>query len=72
MTTNSSPRQVARRLNQNSEKMADASVQQTMLDGAETIEYLLLLLKECASYIEDVKEYDRPPRFIKAVREALS
>jgi hypothetical protein len=43
-----------------------------MNEGAETILFLLTLLKECASYIEDVNEYNAPPRFLAAVHDALS
>jgi hypothetical protein len=67
------PRLTAKKLLEGSEKLKqfDPSIQQDMREGAETIDYLLILLNECAAYIEGVREYDKPPRFIIAVREAL-
>ncbi|MBN8580186.1 MAG: hypothetical protein J0L96_05905 [Anaerolineae bacterium] len=67
------PRLAAKKLLEGSEKVKqfDPSIQQDMREGAESIEYLLILLNECAAYIEGVREYDKPPRFIIAVREAL-
>ena len=71
MTEPLSPFQIAQSLIQTSETVNDAALQQQMREGAETVIYLLTLLNECANYIEDVKEYNLPPRFIIAVRDAL-
>ncbi len=67
------PRLAAKKLLEGSEKVRnfDPSIQQDMREGAETIDYLLILLNECAAYIEGVGEYEKPPRFIIAVRDAL-
>ncbi len=72
MSASSTPRQISKKLSENSKKAEYSPIQQDLRDGAETIDYLLILLKECADYIDAVKEYDKPPRFIIAVREALS
>jgi len=65
------PRKIIAKLNADAEKVDDAAIKANMLEAAETVNYLLLLLHECADYIEGVKEYPEPPRFIIAVREAL-
>ena len=67
------PRLSAKKLLGGSRKLKHfvPSIQQDMREGAESIEYLLILLHECAAYIEGVREYDKPPRFIIAVRGAL-
>ncbi len=72
MTTSPTPLQVAQKLAAEAEKIQDAELQKSMQDGAETVIYLMALLRECASYIEDINEYDEPPRFIIAVREILT
>ena len=72
MHTESTPRQLIKKLNEHMDKVDDPTLRQDMQESAETIDYLLKLLKECAGYIEAVKEYDVPPRFIVAVHEALS
>lgn len=66
-----SPLQVAKRLFEAAEKDEHAAIRSELQDGAETIRYLVLLLRECSSYISDIKEYEKPPRFLLAVQEAL-
>ena len=65
------PHAVITRLNADAEKAGDAAMKANMLEAAKSMEYLLALLNECADYIEGVKEYPEPPRFIKAVKEVL-
>jgi hypothetical protein len=72
MSNPPAPLQVVKKLIQDSEQAEDPEIQQDMNEGAETILFLLTLLKECASYIEDVNEYNAPPRFLAAVHDALS
>jgi len=67
-----SPIQAAHQLLEHAAQSENPALQQDLRDGAEAIRYLLILLNECADYIESVKEYDEPPRFIKAVRDVLS
>ncbi len=69
--TTSAPLQLAEKLIKDAEKIENADARQHMLEAADTLEYLVTLLTECANYIEDIKEYEVPPRFIKAVREVL-
>lgn len=71
MSGTSAPLQLAKKLSEDAQTMGNADARKHALEAAETIEYLITLLKECANYIEDTKEYDVPPRFIKAVREVL-
>jgi len=71
MSNNSAPLKLAEKLKQEAESVENASVKKDVLEAAETIEYLIKLLQECAGYIEDFNEYEIPPRFIKAVREVL-
>lgn len=72
MTSSPTPLQVAQKLAAAAEQVQNSEVQKSLQEGAETIIYLMALLRECASYIEDNNEYDEPPRFIKAVREVLT
>lgn len=65
------PLELIKKLKQNAGALEDAEAKKYMLEAAGTIKYLVTLLKECASYIEDFKEYDIPPRFLKAVKEVL-
>jgi hypothetical protein len=65
------PQQVAKKLFEAAEKDANTALQQDLIEGAETIRYLLILLKECSHYIEGVQEYEQPPRILIAAREAL-
>lgn len=71
MSHTPTPRETIKKLKTASEQVNNPALQQDLIQSAETIEYLLALLRESASYIEDIKEYDLPPRFILAVREAL-
>ncbi len=65
------PQELVNRLKKHAETITELDLNHDVLEAADTIKYLLKLLGECASYIEDHKEYDAPPRFIKAVREIL-
>ena len=71
MSETQNPNVVIAQLKADAEKVNDAAIKADMLEAAETMNYLLLLLNECVDYIEGVKEYPEPPRFILAVREAL-
>ncbi|MBN8655160.1 MAG: hypothetical protein J0M11_05425 [Anaerolineae bacterium] len=71
MTDYPSPKHVAHKLVETAINAENPVLRQDLREGAETINYLLTLLNECADYIESVKEYEKPPRFILAVREAL-
>ncbi|MEN9563608.1 MAG: hypothetical protein RIR73_1852 [Chloroflexota bacterium] len=72
MTDYPSPKHVAQKLVESAVTVEHAAIRQDLREGVETINYLLTLLNECADYIESVKEYEKPPRFILAVREALA
>jgi len=67
----SSPRTIIDQLIKNAEKAADTEIRDTMREAAQSIDYLLRLLKECDQYIDDFKPSPEPPRFIKAVQDAL-
>ncbi len=71
MTEYPAPIHVANKLVEAAVIAENDILKQDLREGAETIHYLLTLLTECADYIEAVKEYDKPPRFILAVRDAL-
>ena len=71
MSSTSAPLQLARKLSEDAQTMSNADARKHAVEAAETIEYLVTLLKECANYIEDFKEYDVPPRFLKAVKEVI-
>lgn len=71
MSPSPTPLQIAQKLTDDAERVENPAIQQDIQEGAETLIYLLTLLRECAAYIEDIKEYDVPPRFLKAVREVL-
>jgi len=66
------PKTIITKLSTDSEKVDNTDVKANMLEAVKSMEYLLILLKECADYIEGVREYPDPPRFIRAVREALN
>jgi len=66
-----SPRTVINNLLASAEKISDINVQTNMIEAAKSIEYLLVLLRECESYIRGVSEYPEPPRFLLAVQQML-
>lgn len=72
MSPTLTPRQTIQKLKAAAEHLHDPALQQDLRQSAETIEYLLILLNECGNYIESNNEYNLPPRFIIAVREALA
>lgn len=65
------PQELINLLVKDTETLEDENVKQHIDEAVGTIKFLLKLLDESASYIEDHKEYEVPPRFIKAVREIL-
>ena len=65
------PNTIIAQLNADAEKVGSAEIRTHLLDAAQSMGYLLILLKECTEYIEGVKEYPDPPRFLKAVEEVL-
>lgn len=69
--SNLTPLQLVGKLRMDAKTIRETEVQNDVKEAAETISYLIKLLTECASYIEDFNEYDVPPRFIKAVRAVL-
>jgi len=72
MTELPAPIAVAQKLAEAAQSTADTTLQQSLHQGAETINYLLILLKECEVYIEGASGEDHPPRFIKAVQAVLA
>jgi hypothetical protein len=65
------PTQLAKKLIEDAEKVKNAEIKKDMLESAETIKYLVVLLGECAGFIDANREYDLLPRFMRAVKEAM-
>jgi hypothetical protein len=71
MSDTITPKQLAKKLIGDAEKVENAEIKKDMLESAEMIKYLVILLGKCADYIDANREYDLLPRLMIAVKDAL-